>query len=52
MGAYDLVIIGAGPGGLASGIKAKELGLSHAIIERGSNICQGIIDSYPKMSKA
>ena len=48
MGTYDLVIIGAGPGGLAAGIRAKELGLSHVIIEKGSNICQGIIDSYPK----
>ena len=45
---YDIVIIGAGPGGLAAGIKAKEAGKSYVIIEKGKKVFQGIIDSYPK----
>ncbi|MEP6846720.1 MAG: YpdA family putative bacillithiol disulfide reductase [Panacibacter sp.] len=35
MGKYDIVIIGAGPIGLACGIAAKKAGLSYAIIEKG-----------------
>lgn len=45
---YDVVIIGAGPGGLASAIKAKELGLRYVIVEKGTMVLQGIIDSYPR----
>lgn len=45
---HDIVIIGAGPGGLAAGIKAKEAGLSYVILEKGKKVFQGIIDSYPK----
>ncbi|MDY6986601.1 MAG: NAD(P)-binding domain-containing protein [Thermodesulfobacteriota bacterium] len=48
MDMYDVVIIGAGPGGLACAIKAKELGLKYVIVEKGRRILQGIIDSYPK----
>lgn len=33
---YDVVIIGAGPIGLACGIKAQEAGLSHLIIDKGT----------------
>lgn len=47
METYDLAIVGAGPGGLASAIKAKELGLSYVILEKGESILQGIVDSYP-----
>ena len=51
MDIYDVVIIGAGPGGLACAIKAKELGLSYVILEKGTSVFQGIIDSYPKGKK-
>lgn len=33
---YDLVIIGAGPGGYVAGIRARQLGLSVAVIEKDS----------------
>ena len=45
MDIYDVVIIGAGPGGLACAIKAKELGQSCLILEKGTNVLQGIRDS-------
>ena len=32
---YDLIIIGAGPIGLACGIEARKNGLSYLIIEKG-----------------
>lgn len=48
---YDLVIIGAGPGGLACAIKAAELGLRYVMIEKGGRPFQGIIDSYPRGKK-
>jgi len=51
MDMYDVVIIGAGPGGLACAIKAKELGLKYVMVEKGRRILQGIIDSYPKGKK-
>ncbi len=34
MGKYDLVIIGSGPGGYVCGIRAAQLGLKAAVIER------------------
>lgn len=51
MNIYDVVIVGAGPGGLACAIKAKELGLSCVILEKGTSVLQGIIDAYPKGKK-
>ena len=51
MGTYDLGIIGSGPGGIACAIQAQTHGLSFFIIEKGSRIFQGIIDSYPKGKK-
>lgn len=45
---FDVVIVGAGPGGVAAGIKAAEAGLSYLILEKGKRVLQGIIDSYPK----
>ena len=51
MTVYDIAIIGAGPGGLACALKAVELGLSHILLEKGHNIFQGIIDSYPRGKK-
>src|SRR5882724_488797 len=35
MEGYDLIIIGAGPIGLACGIEAKKAGLNYLIIEKG-----------------
>ena len=51
MTAYDIAIIGAGPGGLACALKAVELGLSYILLEKGHNAFQGIIDSYPRGKK-
>ena len=48
---YDLVIIGSGPGGVAAGVLAQQAGLRHVILERGTHVFQGIIDSYPKGKK-
>ena len=44
----DILIIGAGPGGLAAGHLARKAGKSYLIIEKGNRLLQGIIDSYPK----
>lgn len=43
---YDVLIIGAGPCGLAVGIEATKAGLSHIILEKGS-ITESI-RNYPK----
>ncbi len=51
MDIYDVAIIGAGPGGLACAIKAIEFKLSYVILEKGANVFQGIIDSYPRGKK-
>ena len=32
---YDLIVIGAGPGGYVSAIKAAKLGMSVAVVEKG-----------------
>ena len=45
---YDVVIVGAGPGGIACAIKASEKGLKYLVFEKGNTIFQGIIDSYPR----
>lgn len=47
----DIVIIGAGPGGLACAVKAAELGLSYVVLEKGDRPMQGIVDSYPAGKK-
>ncbi|MBI5434473.1 MAG: NAD(P)-binding domain-containing protein [Planctomycetes bacterium] len=52
--AYDLVVVGAGPAGLACALKAKEQGLSFVVIEqegRESDPCGGIggtVAKYPR----
>lgn len=43
---YDVLIVGAGPCGLAAGIEAAKAGLSHLILEKGS-ITESI-RRYPK----
>ena len=45
---YDIIIIGAGPGGVAAGILAKKAKVSFIILEKGKRVFQGINDSYPK----
>jgi len=44
----DILVVGAGPGGLAAGFLAQQAGKSYLIIEKGKQILKGIIDSYPK----
>ena len=51
MDRYDVAVVGAGPGGLACAVKAQELGLSCVLLEKGKNVLQGIIDTYPKGKK-
>lgn len=46
---YDVLIIGGGPCGLAAGIEARQAGLSHLILEKGS-ITESI-RRYPKMMR-
>src|ERR1043165_7565936 len=36
--AYDLVIIGSGPGGYVAGIRAGQLGMKVAVVEKDSNV--------------
>jgi len=50
-GVYDILIIGAGPGGVAAGYEAGQKGYSHIILEKGKRVFQGIINSYPKGKK-
>lgn len=47
----DVVVIGAGPGGLASAIRGCELGLKVVVLEKGSRVLQGIRDTYPRGKK-
>jgi thioredoxin reductase (NADPH) len=46
---YDVIIVGAGPCGLAAGIEASKSGLSHLILEKGS-ITESI-RRYPKLMR-
>ena len=43
---YDVIIVGAGPCGLAAGIEATKAGLSHLIVDMGS-ITESIRE-YPR----
>ena len=51
METFDVVIVGAGPAGVACGVTAGRLGLSYVVLEKGTRIFQGIADSYPKGKK-
>ena len=46
---YDLVVIGAGPGGYVAAIRASQLGLNVAIVERESvgGICFCLLYTSP-----
>ena len=35
---FDIVVIGAGPGGYATALRAAELGLSVALVERDATL--------------
>jgi thioredoxin reductase len=48
---FDVVIVGAGPGGIAAAIKAKKHGISYIVIEKGQKVFSGIIESYPAGKK-
>ena len=51
MDRFDVAIIGAGPGGLACADRARELGLSYVLLEKGKRALQGILDTYPRGKK-
>jgi thioredoxin reductase len=51
MDRVDVVIVGAGPGGLAAAIRALDLGLSSVVLEKGLRVFQGILDTYPRGKK-
>jgi len=42
------MVIGAGPAGVAAAVKAREVGLNHLVVERGSSIFKGMRDVYPE----
>ena len=48
---YDVVIVGAGPGGIAAALKAREHNLSFIVLEKGQKVLEGIIESYPAGKK-
>lgn len=51
MSIYDIIIIAAGPGGLACAVKACQLGLRYVLLEKGGDVFQRIIVSYPRGKK-
>ncbi len=48
---FDIIIIGAGPGGVAAGFLAKQANKSYVILEKGKRVYQGIINSHPRGKK-
>ncbi|MCK5312129.1 MAG: NAD(P)-binding domain-containing protein [Desulfobacteraceae bacterium] len=47
----DLVIVGSGPGGISAGLLAKKHSKSYVVLEKGSQVMQGITETYPKGKK-
>ncbi len=45
-GNYDVVVVGAGPAGMAAGLTAKSLGMKYAVLEQGD--IGGTILQYPR----
>jgi len=44
---YDVIIVGAGPGGVAAAVRAQEKGLDYLVIEKGSEVFKGLKERYP-----
>ena len=44
---YDVLIIGAGPSGVAAAYRCHQQGLSYLVIESGKRVFQGIANTYP-----
>ncbi|HOV86254.1 MAG TPA: NAD(P)/FAD-dependent oxidoreductase [Syntrophobacteraceae bacterium] len=51
MDRVDVVIVGAGPGGVSAAIRSRELGLKAVVLEKGLRLFQGIIETYPRGKK-
>lgn len=51
MNLVDAVIVGAGPGGIAAAVRGRELNLNVVVIEKGTRVFQGILDTYPRGKK-
>ncbi len=50
---FDLVIIGAGPGGYSTALRAAELGMKVALVERDATVggtCRTVAASPPRRS--
>lgn len=45
---FDVIIIGAGPAGVACAYMCKKKGLTYLLIENGKNVYQNIINTYPE----
>lgn len=45
---YDLIIVGAGPAGLAAALLCKKHSISYLVIESGTDVFSGIASSYPE----
>lgn len=45
---YDVLIVGAGPGGISAGITAANVGLGHAVLEKGPGVLRTLVEHYPK----
>ena len=43
---YDIIVIGAGPAGLATAIEAKKAGMSHLVVDKG-----GIVDGIQRYQR-
>lgn len=48
---YDVIIVGAGPAGVACAYMCKKKGLSYLLVESGKSVFQGIINTYPEGKK-
>ncbi|WP_022669193.1 NAD(P)-binding domain-containing protein [Desulfospira joergensenii] len=47
----DLVIVGSGPGGIAAALLAQKHKKNYIVLEKGSHVMQGILETYPRGKK-